>query len=131
MTSNSMPEPKTAPTGASAAESRASSDAQQAESTSKSAGKAKGGKKSKKERLSKFDKSRDQGELAAGRVGNRRDQIDDRGRAVELAAPVIRQGDGSETLVGRDHRVLDGLHPLDDDRTVPDRTHPLDIGPRQ
>ncbi len=47
MTSNSMPEPKTAPTGASAAESRASSDAQQAESTSKSAGKAKGGKKSK------------------------------------------------------------------------------------
>ena len=47
MTSNSTPEPKTAPTGASAADSGASSDAPQVESTSKSAGKAKGAKKGK------------------------------------------------------------------------------------
>ena len=53
------------------------------------------------------------------------------GRAVELAAAVVRQRDGVDARVGGEHGVVDGLDALDDDRAVPHRAQPVDVVPRQ
>ena len=66
-------------------------------------------------------------DAVADRVGDRRDEVDDRGRGVELATAVVRERDRVDALVGRDPRVGDGLDALDDDRAVPDRAQPLGV----
>ena len=53
------------------------------------------------------------------------------GRAVELAAAVVRQRDRVDAGVGREHRVVDGLDALEHDRAVPHRAQPVDVVPRQ
>ena len=58
------------------------------------------------------------------RVGDRRDQVEIGGRAVELAAAVVRQRDGVDAGVGGEHRVVHGLDALDHDGPVPhERSH--------
>ena len=68
-------------------------------------------------------------DAVAHRVGHRRDEIDDRGRGVELATAVVRQRDGVDPLVGGDLGVGDGLDALDHDGAVPDRAQPLGVTP--
>ena len=58
-------------------------------------------------------------DTAAHRVGDRRHEREGGGRAVELAPAVVGQRDGIDAAFGREHRIVDGLNALQDDRPVP------------
>ena len=68
---------------------------------------------------------------AADGVGDRGDEVEDRRRAVELAATVVGQGDRLDPVFDGELGIVDGLHALEHDRSVPDRAEPLDVVPRQ
>ena len=73
----------------------------------------------------------DDGAGVADRVANGRDEFDRRWGTLELSATVVRDGDRFDAELGGDAGVGDGLHALDHDRAVPDRSEPLDVVPTE
>src|SRR5665213_3155996 len=52
------------------------------------------------------------------------------GGTIELAASVVGHHDGVGPCVDNASRIIDGLNPLDDERTVPEGPEPFEVGDR-